>query len=818
MRFKFTLRVLLFTLALCSIPARPGEADSSPGLTIWLIPSEGPDESSPVVGSSVIEQIEVFNRKYGKERQVTVLNTTVPLLLDQLVAWNPDYAVPTWPIIKGQTQTLDAISRFAATHNVHINVRFVSWGKIFEDLNSARDGNASEQVYAPDVAQVGSTWIAYFAQNGLLLPQTEVSEGNMKWRSIPGVPQASLKLTTDVRLLFYWKRRLTDAPTVPPFTPNTTSWPLAITSIKDHLLSTRLVLSQPMVIPIGLSQNLLHDYIPLIWFAGGEFLKTGPERVDLTSATALAIPTLIAQNTVFRDAKQQSHRFIAFPEIGHDEAARYFITGDYLATLEPAAFVKRWYDQFARHTGTDPSSSLSTVDFWDYADAETPPVAFKGGSDLIVMRGARVPELASKLMRFLATDDAYTKTLSALGFLPAQRHDFGIDILMSTLGVQPETAKEHPGATKFANVLRRALSESREYPSSSSWPTELESREVLEAMQRLWRRIGESDESGMSLARIKAAAAEAELIINRRINWQTKMWENWKGALPFVLIAVVTLGGWVLVQRQRYRHRIERAEALDRVRKLRGLSSAAMLIVYEVHNITKNPYDLPTNKGFDEAKKALAMAAALQGWRRGRDERNWIDMPLETVVWRATILALESTLTAQLFKKWEEEGHPDVPLFLRNEELLKDRPVLKSVSFEVKCPASVVVSMPFMLEQALVCLLQNAIKASRARGNSLPITIAYEAGLDAVSIINQGDSLLQVNKALYAALSKSSDLDEFEQEIDALLRSDAPTKPGIGLIEAYSIATHCYGGLVVDSEQAKFSIRLHSVANRAVKN
>src|SRR5262245_50464669 len=234
MRFKFTLCVLLFTLTLSKVPAGQGESDSSPSLTIWLIPSEGPDESSPVVGSSVIEQIEVFNQKYWKGQKVTVLNTTVPLLLDQLVAWNPDYAVPTWPIIKGQTQTLDAISRFAATHNVHINVRFVSWGKIFEDLTSAREGDSSELAYAPDVAQVGSTWIAYFAQNGLLMPQTDIHDEKLNWRSIPGVPQASLRLTTDVRLLFYWKRRLTDAPTIPPFTPNTTSWQSAIASIKDH--------------------------------------------------------------------------------------------------------------------------------------------------------------------------------------------------------------------------------------------------------------------------------------------------------------------------------------------------------------------------------------------------------------------------------------------------------------------------------------------------------------------------------------------------------------------------------------------------------
>src|SRR5262245_66430526 len=113
---------------------------------------------------------------------------------------------------------------------------------------------------------------------------------------------------------------------------------------------------------------------------------------------------------------------------------------------------------------------------------------------------------------------------------------------MSTLDAQPGASSRHPGATKFASVLSRALSEGREYPSSPSWPTELESRDVLEAMQRLWRRIGEWDESGGSLARVKGAAAEAELIITRRTNWQTERWENWKEALPCVLIEVVSLG------------------------------------------------------------------------------------------------------------------------------------------------------------------------------------------------------------------------------------------------------------------------------------
>jgi ABC-type glycerol-3-phosphate transport system substrate-binding protein len=888
MRFKFILCALLLTLTLSSVPAGQGESGSGPSLTIWLIPSEGPDESSPVVGSSVIEQIEVFNQKYGKGQQVTVLNTTVPLLLDQLVAWNPDYAVPTWPIIKGQRYTLDALSRFAAAHNVHINVRFVSWGRIFDDLQTAatsQPGERPETEYAPDVAQVGSTWIAYFAQNGFLLPQTNGVTGNLNWRALPGIPQASLKLTTDVRLLFYWKRRRGNSPTTKPFVINTESWQTLLQSIQEHMLETGSAPSQPMVMPIGLSQNLLHDLIPLTWFSGGSFLDVDRSRVDLTGPQSLAIPMLIARNTLLKDEKQQSHRCIAFPEIGHDEAARWFITGDYIATIEPAAFIKRWHDQFKQPSSPGAAREIAippAANFWDYANAAVPPVAFKGGSDLIVLRNTKTPELAFELMSFLARDEAYTKVLSELGFLPAQREDFGIADMMTTLVDQADTRASRE-IEAFAAVVRQALAKGREYPVYAAWPTELESRDVLESLQRLWRRIGEWNEANVSKGRIEAAAAEAELTINRRINWRVKWWEDWKRVLPLFGIGLIAVIGLVLGQRQRYRFRQEqelikrkaleeraqaeaarakaseakalmeadrakvleekaqaeaeraklleqiahaeaeranaleeRAKALDQVRQVRGFASSALHIVYETHHFVSNsnPYRRPDETDRKAAEKALVVAAGLQGWRRGRDDRNWEDTPLEQVAWRSIILALESTYIAQLFKQWEQDGMPAVPVFLKEKKLLREmREVtdeLLPFYFEVNCPVDVLVATPFMLEQALVCLLQNAIKASRRDAGYTPIAVTYDRVSDIVSVINEGQSL---NAELCRALS-SSDLDEFERRVDALLHSRVGQKPGIGLVEAYSIATQCYGGFIVDPDQPRFSIRLHSTERK----
>src|SRR5262249_3148094 len=158
----------------------------------------------------------------------------------------------------------------------------------------------------------------------------------------------------------------------------------------------------------------------------------------------------------------------------------------------------------------------------------------------------------------------------------------------------------------------------------------------------------------------------------------------------------------------------------------------------------------------------------------------------------------------------------DAQEFLREESLIRNQPDIYDMChpffFQVDCPENVKVPMPFMLEQALVCLLQNAITASKdSSGNFLPITVAYDATSHSVCVMNQGEGrwLCRENSELCDALNKITELNEFEERIDQLLLKggDMP-KPGVGLVEAYCIATQCYGGLLVDKHLPKISIRL----------
>jgi hypothetical protein len=128
-------------------------------------------------------------------------------------------------------------------------------------------------------------------------------------------------------------------------------------------------------------------------------------------------------------------------------------------------------------------------------------------------------------------DEKYSATLAELGTLPAQQQKLGVDVLAASLKDEPNSSSQggnQADITDFAVALSLALSRrnEQEYPALAEWPDYVESREVLEAIQRIWRRIGEGKEGEEYVANLKEAAAEAQLAINRHLNWGTKLWQD----------------------------------------------------------------------------------------------------------------------------------------------------------------------------------------------------------------------------------------------------------------------------------------------------
>ena len=301
--------------------------------------------------------------------------------------------------------------------------------------------------------------------------------------------------------------------------------------------------SKPMALPIGVTQNLLHDYATLIWAGGGDILHSNRWRTytDLSSASALAVPLKLATAAVVTRG-EQPYRLLAFPEMDHEEATRHFMAGEYVAVFEPVAFIRRWHDSFVQRE-PKPSPPRDLVareqEFWTYAGAAELPGTFKGGSDLVVLNTTAVPQLAFSLSRFLTEDGAFSGLMGGIGWLPTQRGDFGVSDLKASLCHDSSWAgpcPNPPGALlKFERTLRLALEKGREYPQDANWPGSFEARSTLDQFQNLWRAIGEGDENG-----IRAAAGAAQFGINRNIDWWTRGLEQGKQVgLPLAIFAVL---------------------------------------------------------------------------------------------------------------------------------------------------------------------------------------------------------------------------------------------------------------------------------------
>lgn len=822
MNRKLAVQLLGLFLSLSLFPSRTMGQERLKTLTIWLIPLE-------LASDDQVMDFDAFNREVEAGGWVTVLNTTVSYYRGQLTAWNPEFNYPNFPIIKGQRQTLDALRRFAAAHNVRVNVRFVWWGQAFGELRDVLEGRQSGVLdgvnIAPDVAQIGSTWVGYFAKSGALIPR-QTPDG-YSWRNAPDAEGAALRYTTDVRLIFYWKRMAW--PVIgAPYKLESDSYEVLLKSLAERPIEPGK-LNPPMAMPIGLTNNVLHDYAPLAWAGGGRLIGLNPTRADFTSPEALAVPRLLMEGATQIGKQNTRHRLLAFPEMSHEETVQHFLNGEYLAVIEPTNFIKRWLSVIrgwsdkkkpglpASFTGKE-EPVWAQVNFRDYAGVAVPPRPFVGGSDLIVTNRVKsLPlekELSFKLAQSLAADTTYSKTLAELGTLPAQRQQLGVEALRASLQDAAGGVASQGWDSEFAIALSLALSQRKEneHPELADWPEYVESREVLEAIQRIWRRIGEGGNNPEAWANLKAAAEDAQLAVNRNLDPQTRLTEDirrWQWLIAAGLMALVVAISYREIHNSR-----RREKASNEVKKVRGFASAALQSVYEVHSILDNPYRHLDEQGRGKSEKALVLIYGLQGWRRGRDERNWATNELHKIVWSAFILALESKHTARLFKKWEQLNYPDPQRFLQQEKLLRENPGLTDncACFYLRTEGleGIKVSTPFMLEQALVCLLQNAIAASRDQsGRFKPITVIYEKAARSISVLNEGPSLYAQNSALASALNECRDLDEFEARIDTILLSDGKApKPGVGLVEAYCIANQCYGGISVDRETAKVSILL----------
>jgi hypothetical protein len=392
--------------------------------------------------------------------------------------------------------------------------------------------------------------------------------------------------------------------------------------------------------------------------------------------------------------------------------------------------------------------------------------------------------------------------LAEFGNLPPGAPGYGIDQFLSTMNIANGADRD-----KVKMEIKGAIANGVEYPDIPEMPTDIESAESLEALQALWRRLGDYSASPNNGSAIRSAAVAAEDTVNRRIDQLTRLrltaLDSWPYLVAGLLGLVLVLVLIILSHRRRAGTMRTFASTLKQAVLVRGFAASALVILDTLHELRRfNPYKDGATP--EQADKALIVSAGLRGWRRGQDQRAWGGEAIHEILWRAILLSIDSVVDPTLFDAWEHEfpgGDSTTVREFLGRKMLRDsneehgrRPFCFSISDSDQWSVS--------LEQALVCVLQNALLASKEHnGTYRTVTVGLNSQARTVAIANSG---MLISPVLASLINDSPSIEDFEARARELLAGPVQHRPGIGLVEAYCIALRCYGGLRVFQVRNEF--------------
>ncbi|MEZ5066407.1 MAG: sugar ABC transporter substrate-binding protein [bacterium] len=310
---------------------------------------------------------------------------------------------------------------FEAEHpGVRVEVQQIPWSAAHEKMLTAFVGRST-----PDVAQLGNTWIAEFAELGAIAPLDEriaasksladssFFSGILETNRIDGAT-FGVPWYVDTRVVFY--RRDFLAATGRPFPETWDDWRDTLVALRPHVSADGFPVflpltewSQPVILGLQAGSPLLGDGDTRGAFAAPAFRRA----LDFYAS-------------LFREGLSPA---VGYAEVGniYQEFARgkfaMWITGPW----NLGEMARRLPPELADAWGTAPLPGPTGA---------ASGVSLAGGSSLVVFAGSAHPEIAWELVEYLARPEQQARFYRLTGDLPAHR-DAWAD---STLRADPNVA------------------------------------------------------------------------------------------------------------------------------------------------------------------------------------------------------------------------------------------------------------------------------------------------------------------------------------------------------------------------------------------
>lgn len=337
----------------------------------------------------------------------------------ELLLW----VMPNTP--KPEKDMIDLLEPFKADHpGVDIKISVLDWGSAWTKLTTAAIAGDG-----PDVVQLGTTWTPFLSGMKVLLPLDDLDrELNVKETFLPATwaaakPRTSDQVTSlpwfiDVRPIFYRTDVFAEAKVDPKGVANWDDYLAALKKIQAAGIRTNGEVVAPVGFPGKNDWNVVHNFAPWIWSAGGDFLNDKGDKCVLGSEESIQ-GILFYLGLVRQGLNPKTNMEKNTAQVSADfDAGR-------LATIFETTLKESSLNQAASQGGAAQTHVAENYGVMVPPKGPSERAVFMGGSHLAIFKSSKNQALAKELLRYLCADTAAQLAHAQVsGFLPALKKTF----------------------------------------------------------------------------------------------------------------------------------------------------------------------------------------------------------------------------------------------------------------------------------------------------------------------------------------------------------------------------------------------------------
>ncbi|WP_160680167.1 sugar ABC transporter substrate-binding protein [Clostridium sp. C8-1-8] len=345
--------------------------------------------------------------------------------------------------------------------NIKVTPTVLDWGSAWTKITAA-----STSGQAPDITQLGNTWVSAVSAMGALEDLTPYYKdfggddafvkATLTTTGIEGKKERyAIPWFIDTRAIYYRKDACEKAGVDPKKDFDTwDSFKAALKKLNGVEINGKKMAALGM--PGKNDWNVVHNFSWWIWGAGGEYIKDGkavinsPEAVEgINYYASLAADGLMPKAALEKNSS---------------EVEALFNSGEYATIFSGAYLAQTIKNEFAK----DSTKSLdpSKVGVAIIPKGPKDRYAFFGGSDLSIFKSSKNKPEAAKLLAYLASADAQVAYAKKHGNLPANAKSFDDkfvtdDPMLSVFKQQLQYGKSYPSIPGWApseSLLQKGLS------------------------------------------------------------------------------------------------------------------------------------------------------------------------------------------------------------------------------------------------------------------------------------------------------------------------------------------------------------------------